>query len=86
MRAAILRNFHSISSFPRYLRHIFTIDLSLLVSWVNHLGELRVDVRIILKWVFKKSDVEVWTELIRFKMGHSTTCCVCGNEFSGSIK
>ena len=55
--------------FSRCSRHIFTIDLSLLVSWVHHLGELCVDVRIILNWVFKRSDVEVWTELIRFRIG-----------------
>jgi len=30
----------------------------------NHLGELGVDGRIILSWIFRKRDVGVWTGLI----------------------
>jgi hypothetical protein len=41
-----------------------------------------VDVRIILKCVFKKWNGEEWTGLIWLSIG----CCECGNEPSGSIK
>jgi hypothetical protein len=30
----------------------------------DHLGELGVDVNIILKWILKKHSVKVWTEFI----------------------
>ena len=42
----------------------------------NHLGDPGVDGKIILKWIFRKWDVEVWT----------AGTCYCGNEPSGSIK
>jgi hypothetical protein len=37
----------------------------------NHLGELGVDMRIILKCVLKKQDMKVWTEFIWFRLGTS---------------
>ena len=42
----------------------------------DHLGDPGVDGKIILKWIFRKWDVEVWT----------AGTCYCGNEPSGSIK
>ena len=34
----------------------------------NHLGDPDVDGRIILRWIFRKWDVEVWTGLIWFRI------------------
>jgi hypothetical protein len=35
----------------------------------DHLGDLDVDARTILKWICKKSDGEAWTELIWLRIG-----------------
>jgi hypothetical protein len=35
----------------------------------DHLGDPDVDGRIILKWIFRKWDVWVWTGLIWFRTG-----------------
>ena len=40
--------------------------------------------RIIVRWIFRKCDWGVWTELIWLRVG--TGCCECGNELSGYIK
>jgi hypothetical protein len=39
---------------------------------------------VILKWMFKKWDVEAWMGFIWFRTG--TGSCECGNESSGSVK
>jgi len=43
-----------------------------------------VDGRVILRWIFRKWDVGVWTGSIRFRIG--TGGGECGNETSGSLK
>jgi len=48
------------------------------------LGRPRHRWRVILKWIFKKWDVEAWTGFIWFRTG--TESCECGNEPSGSVK
>jgi hypothetical protein len=35
----------------------------------DHLGDPSVDERIILRWIFRKWDVEVWTGSIRLRIG-----------------
>ena len=47
------------------------------------LGRPGVDGRIILRWIFRKWDMEVWTG-----SGYGQVACTfeCGNEPSGSIK
>jgi hypothetical protein len=52
----------------------------------DHLEDPGVDGRIVLKWVFKKWDVGVWTESIGLRQGEVAGSCECGNEPSGSIK
>ena len=50
----------------------------------DHLEDLGVHGRIILKRIFQKWDREAWTGLIWLRIG--TGACECGNELSGSIK
>ena len=50
------------------------------------LGDPGVDGRIILRWIFRKWDVEVWTESSWLRIGQVAGTCECGNELSGSIK
>jgi hypothetical protein len=52
----------------------------------DHWGDPGVDGRIILRWIFRKRDVVVWTGLgwLRIEAGGGN--CECGNEHSGSIK
>jgi len=52
----------------------------------DHLEDLGVEERIILKWIFKKWDGETWTGLIWFRIGQVAGACECGNEPSGSTK
>jgi hypothetical protein len=47
---------------------------------------LKVDGRIILKWIFKSAEGEAWTGLIWVKIGTGGGVCECGNEPSGSTK
>jgi len=35
----------------------------------DHLGDAGVDGRIILRWIFRKSDVEAWTESSCVRVG-----------------
>jgi hypothetical protein len=58
------------------------------VWWENlrergHWGDPGEGGRIILRWIFRKWDVGVWTRSIWFRIG---TGGECGNEPSGSIK
>jgi hypothetical protein len=48
----------------------------------NHLENLGVDDKIILKWIFKKSDVEMYSICPRRKTGS----CKCYNERPDSIE
>ena len=52
----------------------------------DHLGDPGVDGRIILRWIFRKWDVGVWTGLSWLRTGTVVGTCECGNEPSGSIK
>jgi hypothetical protein len=52
----------------------------------DHLEDLGVDGKIILKWIFKKWDGEAWTGLIWPRIGQVAGACECGIEPSGSIK
>jgi hypothetical protein len=49
----------------------------------DHWGDLGVDGRIILRWIFRKWDVGLWTGLSWLRVADT---CECGNEPSGSIK
>jgi len=51
----------------------------------DHLGDPGVDGRVILRWIFRKWDVGVWTGSSWFRIGTAGTC-ECGNEPSVSIK
>jgi hypothetical protein len=48
----------------------------------DHLGDSGLDGRIILRWIFRKWDVEVWTGSSWLRIGAGE----CGNELSGSMK
>jgi hypothetical protein len=52
----------------------------------NHLEDLGVDGRIILKWFFKNWNGETWTELMWLRIGQVDVACECSNEPSGSKK
>jgi hypothetical protein len=50
------------------------------------LGDPNVDGKIILRWIFRKWDVGVWTRFSWFRIGQVAGTCVCGSESLGSIK
>jgi hypothetical protein len=52
----------------------------------DHFEDPGVDGRTILKWIFKKWDVETWTGLIWLRIGIGGGRCECVNKPSGSIK
>jgi hypothetical protein len=59
--------------------------------WVNlrerdQFRETDIDGRIILRWIFRKWDVRVWTESSWLRIGTGVGTCECGNEHSDSIK
>jgi hypothetical protein len=67
-----------------------TRELHTMFSWGDlgerdHLDDIGLDRIIILKWIFKKWDGEVWTELILLWI-EAAGACKCGNELPGSIK
>jgi len=51
-----------------------------------HLGDPDVDGRIILRRIFRKWEVGVWTGSSWLRVGQVTGTCEWGNEPSGSIK
>jgi hypothetical protein len=51
-----------------------------------HLENQGVDRRIILRWIFRKWDVGVWTGSRWLRIGTGGGTCECGNEPSDSIK
>jgi hypothetical protein len=52
----------------------------------DHLSDLGIGGRIILKYTLKKEDVRVWTRFIWLRIGSSVSSCEHGNESLGSIK
>jgi hypothetical protein len=52
----------------------------------DKLGDPGVDRRIILRWVFRKRDVGVWTGWSWIRLGQVAGTCECGDEPLGSIK
>jgi hypothetical protein len=52
----------------------------------DHLRVPGVDGRIILRWIFRKWNVGVWTGSSWLRIGEGGSTCECGNEHSGSIK
>jgi hypothetical protein len=52
----------------------------------NHLGDPGLDGRIILRSIFKKWDVGVWTGLSWSRIVTGSGTCEYGNEPSGSVK
>jgi hypothetical protein len=51
----------------------------------DHLEDLSIDGRIILKWIFRKWDRGAWTDLSEDRHRWTATC-ECGYDLSGSIK
>jgi len=52
----------------------------------NHLGDPGVDGRIVLRWIFRKRNVGVWTGSSWLRIGQVAGTCKCNNELPGSIK
>ena len=52
----------------------------------EHLEDLGIDGRIILKCIFNKWVWEAWIRLIRLRIGQVVGSCECNNECLGSIK
>jgi len=50
------------------------------------LGDPSVDGRVILRWIFRKWSVGIWTGSSWFGQGEVVGTCECGNERSGFIK
>ena len=52
----------------------------------DNLEDPGIDGSIILRWIFRKWDVEAWTGSSWLRLGHLVGTCECGHEPSGSIK
>jgi hypothetical protein len=52
----------------------------------DHLVDPGLDRRIMLRWIFRKWDVGVWTGLSWLRMGQVAGTCDCSNEPSSFIK
>jgi hypothetical protein len=52
----------------------------------DHWGDPHVDGRIILRWIFRKWNVGVWTGLSWLRIETVGGTCEYGNKPSGSIK
>jgi hypothetical protein len=52
----------------------------------NHLGDPGVDGRIVIRRIFMKWDVGLWTGLSWLRIETCGGTCECGNKPSGSIK
>jgi hypothetical protein len=52
----------------------------------DHLGDLGVDGKIILKRILGKQDVRMWTAFIWLKMDPLAGCWEYGNKYSSYIK
>jgi hypothetical protein len=50
------------------------------------LGNLGIDGRKILRWIFRKWDVGLWTGLSWLRIGTDVGTCECDNEPSDSIQ
>jgi hypothetical protein len=46
----------------------------------DHLEDLGIEGRIILKWILKKYDVNVWTGFSWFRIGSVAGCCEHNNK------
>jgi hypothetical protein len=52
----------------------------------DHLKYQGVDARIIVRWIFRRWDVGIWTGSSWLSIATGSGTCECGNEPSGSIK
>jgi hypothetical protein len=39
------------------------------MKWPDHLGDLRINGRLVLRWIFRKYGVHVWTEIFWLRIG-----------------
>jgi hypothetical protein len=52
----------------------------------DNAGDTSVDGRVILRWIFRKLDVGVWSGKSWLRIEIDADTCECCNEPSGSIK